>query len=74
MFLLLEGQPVNFSAPKTHYAQQTISSRLDTPIFRTLKSKIISVKGGVVDERETYAMLYEGMCILCTLKYQNQNK
>ena len=73
MLLLLEGQPVNFSAPKTHYAQQTVFKK-DTPTFLTSKSEIISVKGGVLNERETYVMWYEGMCILCTLKYQNQNK
>ena len=51
MLLLLEGQPVNFSAPKTHYAQQTVFKK-DTPAFLTSKSEIISVKGGVVNERK----------------------
>ena len=55
MLLLLEGQPVHFSAPKTHYAQDIVFDK-DTPIFCTSKSEIISVKGGVVDERETDMM------------------
>ena len=53
MLLLLEGQPVHFSAPKTHYVQVFDK---DMPIFCTTKSEIISVKGGVVDEKETDMM------------------
>lgn len=55
MLLLLEGQPVHFSAPKTHYAQD-ITFEKDTPIFCTSKSEIISIKGGVVDDIETQMM------------------
>ena len=55
MLLLLEGQPVHFSAPKTHYAQDIVFDK-DTPIFCTSKSEIISLRNGVVDDRETEMM------------------
>ena len=51
-WLLLEGRPVYFSAPKTHYAQD-IAFEKDTPIFCTSKSEIVLIKGGVVDDIET---------------------
>ena len=55
MLLLLEGQPVHFSVPKTHYAQDIVFDK-DTPIFCTSKSEIISLRNGVVDDRETEMM------------------
>ena len=55
MLLLLEGDLVHFSAPKTHYCQD-ITLEADTPIFCTSKAPIIFVKNGVVDERETEMM------------------
>ena len=55
LLLLLEGQPVHFSAPKTHYAQD-IAFEKDTPIFCTSKSEIVFIKGGVVDDIETQMM------------------
>ena len=55
MLLLLEGQPVHFSAPKTHYAQDIVFEK-DTPIFCTSKSEIVAIKGGVVDDIETQMM------------------
>ena len=36
ILLWLEGQPVHFSAPKTHYAQGIVFEK-DTPIFVLLK-------------------------------------
>ena len=55
MLLLLEGQPVHFSAPKTHYAQDIVFEK-DTPIFCTSKSEIVAIKEGVVDDIETQMM------------------
>jgi len=55
LLLLLEGQPVHFSAPKTHYAQD-IAFEKDTPIFCKSKSEIVLIKGGVVDDFETQMM------------------
>ena len=55
MLLLLEGQPVHFSAPKTHYAQDIVFEK-DTPIFCTSKSEIVAIKGGVVADIETQMM------------------
>lgn len=55
MLLLLEGQPVHLSAPKTHYAQDIVFDK-DTPIFCTSKSEILSIKNGVLDEKETEMM------------------
>jgi len=55
MLLLLEGQPVHFSAPKTHCVQDIVFDK-DTPIFCTSKSEIVSLRNGVVDDRETEMM------------------
>ena len=55
MLLLLEGQPVHLSAPKTHYAQDNVFDK-DTRIFCTSKSEILSIKNGVLDEKETEMM------------------
>ena len=55
LLLLLEGQPVHFSAPKMHYAQD-IAFEMDTLIFCTSKSEIVFIKGGVVDDIETQMM------------------
>ena len=55
ILLLLEGQPVHFSAPKTHYAQDIVFEK-DTSIFCTSKSEIVAVKGAVVDDIETQMM------------------
>ena len=55
MLFLLEGQPVHLSAPKTHYAQDIIFDK-DTPIFCTSKSEILSIKNGVLDEKENEMM------------------
>ena len=55
LLLLLEGQPVHFSAPKTHCTQD-IAFEKDTPIFCTSKSEIVLIKGGVVDDIETQMM------------------
>ena len=52
MLLLLEGDLVHFSALRTQYCQDNMLEA-DTPIFCTSKAPIISVKNGVVDERET---------------------
>lgn len=55
LLLLLEQQPVHFSAPKMHYAQDIVFVR-DTPIFCTSKSEIILIKGSMVDDNETQMM------------------
>ena len=55
LLLSLEGQPVHFSAPKTHYAQDIVFEK-DTPTFCTSKSEIVLIKGGVVDDMETQMM------------------
>lgn len=55
LLLLLEGAPVHFSAPKTHFAQDIVFEK-DTPVFCTFKSEIISIKGCVLDDRETNMM------------------
>ena len=55
MLLLLEGDVVHFSAPKTHYSQD-ITLDNDTPIFCTSKTPIIYVKNGIIDDRETEMM------------------
>lgn len=53
--MLFEQQPVHFSAPKMHYAQDIVFVR-DTPIFCTSKSEIILIKGSMVDDNETQMM------------------
>ena len=55
MLLLLEGQTIHFSAPKTHHAQDILFDK-DTPIFCTSESEIVSLRGGVLDDRETEIM------------------
>ena len=55
MLLLLEGQPVHFSVPKTHYAQDVVFDK-DTPFFCMSKSEIISLRNSVVDDRVTEMM------------------
>ena len=53
--LMLEGQPVHLTAPKSHYAKDLVLDE-DTPIFATGKRPLIYMKNGVVDERETDMM------------------
>ena len=55
LLLLLEGQEVHLPAPKTHFAQDIHFNR-DTPIFATSKDRLIYVKNGQVDVRETEMM------------------
>ena len=52
LLLLLEGQEVHLSAPKTHFAKYIVFKK-DTPIFATSKDQLIYVKNGVVDARES---------------------
>ena len=59
MLLLLEGQPVHFSAPKTHYAQGIVFEK-DTP-FCTSKSEIVAIK-------------VDGVSLPCMLRYRSQSK
>jgi len=73
MLLLLEGQPVHFSAPKAHYAQDIMFDK-DTPIFWTSKSEIISLKNGVVDDRETNDGGKVARVFSFTHKYHKRNK
>ena len=52
-FLLMsEGQPVHLPAPKSHLCKDIVFDK-DKPIFGTSKYELVSVRGGVVDERET---------------------
>lgn len=55
LLLMLEGQLVHLSAPKSHYAKDMVFDR-DTPIFCTTKHPIVLVRSGHVDERETEMM------------------
>ena len=55
LLLLLEGEPVHFPAPKTHFAED-ILLETDIPVFATSKYKLAYVKGGCVDVRETEMM------------------
>ena len=53
--LLLEGQPLHFPAPKSHYAKDIFLER-DTPIFATSSERISLVKGGMLLDKETEMM------------------
>ena len=55
LLLLLEGQPVHLSTPKTHFAKDIVLDS-DTPVFCTSKGPILYVKGGSVDDRESEMM------------------
>jgi hypothetical protein len=55
LLLLLEGEPVHFPAPKTHFAEDILFES-DTPVFATSKNRLAYIKGGTVDERETEMM------------------
>ena len=55
LLLLLEGEPVHFPAPKTHFAEDILFES-DTPVFATSKNSLAYIKGGTVDERETEMM------------------
>ena len=57
MLLLLEGQFVHLSAPKTHYTRDIVFDK-DTPVFATGKHSLVYVRGGQVDERETEMMSF----------------
>ena len=50
--LLLEGQLVHLSAPKSHYSKYIAFTR-DTPIFATGKNPIVFVKNGMLAGRKT---------------------
>ena len=53
--LLLEGEPVHFPAPKTHFAEDILFTA-DTPVFATSKNRLAYVTCGVIEERETEMM------------------
>lgn len=53
--LLLEGQPLHFPAPKSHYCKDIFFDK-DTPIFATSSKRISLVKGGMLLEKETEMM------------------
>ena len=55
LLLLLEGQTVHLSAPKSHYAEDIVFER-DVPIFCTGKDELVYVRAGVADSRETEMM------------------
>jgi hypothetical protein len=55
LLLLLEGEPVHFPAPKTHFAED-ILFEADTPVFATSKYRLAYITGCTVDERETEMM------------------
>eukprot|EP00794_Sanderia_malayensis_P021063 gene21063-biopygen14630 len=50
-----EGHLVHFAAPKTSYAKDIEFSN-DTPVFATSKSRIIFIKGSIIDGKETEMM------------------
>ena len=52
---LLEGEPIQVSVPKTHYAENPYSIK-DTPIFATSKSRTRKHVPGLIDEVETEMM------------------
>ena len=53
--LLLEGQPLHFPAPKSHYAKDIFLEK-NTPIFATSSERISLVKGGMLLDKETEMM------------------
>lgn len=55
LLLMLEGQLVHLSAPKSYYAKD-LAFDGDTPIFATSKYPLVLVKNGAIDERETEMM------------------
>jgi hypothetical protein len=55
LLLLLEGEPVHFPAPKTHFAEDVLFTA-DTPVFATSKNRLAYVTCGVIEERETEMM------------------
>ena len=55
LLLLLEGEPVHFSAPKSHFSDD-ILLHADTPVFATSKHRLTYVRAGTIDERETEMM------------------
>ena len=46
---LLEGEPIQVSVPKTHYAENPYGTK-DTPIFATSKSRIRKYERGQIDD------------------------
>ena len=55
LLLLLEGEPVHFPAPKTHYAQVILLMSV-RPIFITSSSELQFIKHGVICDTETEIM------------------
>ncbi len=55
MLLLIEGQPVQLPAPKTHYTRDIVFDK-DTPVFATGQHSLVYVRSGQVDERGTEMM------------------
>ena len=55
LLLLLEGEEVHFTAPKTHFSKD-IRLVKDTPIFCTTERPLLFIKNGVIDDRETEMM------------------
>lgn len=61
LLLLLEGQVVNFAAPKTHFPKD-ISLEKDTPVFCTTKVPFVFIQGSGIDEKETEMMAVRWKC------------
>ena len=57
--LLLEGQPLHFPAPKSHYRKNIFLVK-DIPVFATSTERLSLVKGGMVMEKETEMMSVRG--------------
>ena len=55
LLLLLEGEPVHFSAPKSHFSEDILLDA-DTPVFATSKHRLAYVRDGTVDQRKTEMM------------------
>ena len=55
LLLLLEGKPVHFSVPKTHFTEDILLES-DIPVFATSKYKLAYIRGGCIDALETEMM------------------
>lgn len=53
--LLLEGQPLHFPAPKSHYSKDIFLVK-DIPVFATSTERLSLVKRGMLMEKETEMM------------------
>ena len=71
--MLLEGQTVHLTTPKTHY-QQDILFHGEMPIFCTSKDELSYVRGGVVNDRETQMMKVRWWSSMSSIKYPRNSR